>query len=319
MELIKYNVNEAEIAKMSDIYMHLVVKDFDDKEGLEAVHTARMIMVKHRTAVDKLRKRANEDAQIFIKNNNSNAKKLLALMEPIETHLKTEENKIVEEEKRIKAEKERLEQERNQRRVDALLAVDVVMPFFDVAMMSDDDYGVLLEKAIKAKEEKTCIAEEERLAKEKAEKELAEKRVEIDRIEKEQEAKAKAQEEKEMALQAERDKIEAEKRAEQERKDRIAFEEKIAKESKIKAEKEATEKVDREARKKKEREEAEAAEKARQEELLPDKEKIFAFATIISKIESPVTKALDAQIIIAEAKEGISKIAVDIIKQAEEL
>lgn len=70
MELVKYNINEAEIAKMSDIYMNLAIDDIEDQEAFDAIHSGRMVMVKHRTGVDKLRKSANENAQKFIKNNN---------------------------------------------------------------------------------------------------------------------------------------------------------------------------------------------------------------------------------------------------------
>jgi hypothetical protein len=89
---------------MSNIYLNLTISDLDNKEEFDQVHSARMIMVAHRTGIDKLRKSSNADAQTFIKNNNSNAKKLLSLMEPIETHLKDEEGKVTKEKERIKAE-----------------------------------------------------------------------------------------------------------------------------------------------------------------------------------------------------------------------
>jgi len=299
MEIVKYKVNEAEIAKMASIYMNLTIKDIDDDSGAAEVHAGRMVMVKHRTSIDKLRKGANADAQAFIKNNNNNAKKLFSLIEPIETHLKNEEGKIEAEKERIKTEKERIEMERNRGRVDALLAVDVVMPFFDVAMMSDEDYGVLFEQATKAKEEKAQIAEEERLAKEKAEKELAEEQAEIERVRAEQEATAKVQAEKEMAIQAKLDAIEAAEKKKAESKERKSLEKRLAKEAKIKAEKDAKERVEREAREKKEKEKAEALEKARQEELRPDKEKLLLFADKIQSltdgnlsVESPEARAI---------------------------
>ena len=74
--IVKYTTNEAEIAKMSDIYLNLTIDGIEDTEGFEAVHDARMIMVKHRTDIDKFRKKTNKDAQDFISTNNKNAKKL---------------------------------------------------------------------------------------------------------------------------------------------------------------------------------------------------------------------------------------------------
>ena len=288
-QIVEYSINEAEISKMADIYMNLTVEDLDDNEGLASVHAARMVMVKHRTAVDKLRKSANENAQAFIKNNNANAKKLLDLMEPIELHLKTEEEKVVKELERIKAEQDRIQKEITQKRLDDLLAVNVVMPFFDVATMDDNTYETLLDNSThKYKAEQLRVQEETR-AREEAEAKLATERAELERVRAEQEVVAKAQAEKERALQADVDRLIAAKRAEQERKDREEFEKEADERARIKAEADAKakveadalrekERIEREAREKKEREEAEAAEKIRLAELAPDKEKLILFA-----------------------------------------
>ena len=284
MEIVKYNINEAEVAKISDIYMHLTIKDIEDKEGIDDVHLARMVMVKHRTAIHRLRKNANEDAQSFIKNNNANAKKLLALMEPIETHLKNEEEVIENELKRIEAEKEEAEKLRIQERVDALFALGVVMPFFDVAMLSDFEYDAMLTTARINYTAEQLRLEEEHKAKEAEEKKLVEERAEIERIKKEQEAKAKEQEEKEKALQAEKDKIETDKKAEEERKNREAFEKQAAINAKLKAEKDAKEKAEGEAIELKKKEEVKIVEKARLEALKPDKEKLLIFADKIKDL-----------------------------------
>ena len=186
MEVIKYSINEAEIAKMSDIYMGLTVKSIDDAEGLAAVHSARMVMVKHRVGIDKLRKSSNEEAQAFIKNNNNNAKKLLALIEPIENHLKSEEGKIEAEKARIKEEADRIAKEKIQKRVDALFAVNVVLPFMDIALLSDADYEDKLILATDAYRTEQQRLEEERKAKEEEEAKLVIERAEIERIKAEQ-------------------------------------------------------------------------------------------------------------------------------------
>ena len=137
MQVVKYNVNEAEISKMASIYLELTIKDINDKEGFDSVHSARMVMVKHRTSIDKLRKSSNEDAQKFIKDNNANAKKLLDLMEPIETHLTTEEEKVTKEKERIKAEEEARNRAKIETRINDLLKYGVVKPFMEVATMGD--------------------------------------------------------------------------------------------------------------------------------------------------------------------------------------
>ena len=284
MEVIKYSINEAEIAKMSDIYMGLTVKSLDDSEGLSAVHSARMVMVKHRTSIEKLRKSSNENAQAFIKNNNNNAKKLLVLLEPIEMHLKNEEGKVEAEKARIKAEADRIEKEKIQARVDALFAVNVVLPFMDVATMTDEEYEDKLILATDAyRTEQQRIAEEQRIKKEEEAK-LAIERAEIERIKAEQEVRAKEQAEREEALKAQERAVEDAKRKEIERQEQIAWQAHESERLRILAEADAAEKIEREAREKREREQSELAEQKRQAELAPDKEKLLLFADKIQAL-----------------------------------
>lgn len=241
MEIVKYGVNEAAISKMSDIYLNLSIDDIDDKDGYSDVHSARMIMVKHRTSIDKLRKTANKDAQEFINNNNKNAKKLLSLIAPIEEHLKSEENKITQEKKRIQEEKEKIEQERVKKRVDALLNIEVIIPHAEIALMTDDDYESLFKNAKKIFEDKKARADEEKRLIAEAEKRLATERADIERIRLEQERIAKAQADKDREN-------EEKKQSEIKQKEREEFE-RISKEKAIiDAEKKAKEKIEIERR-----------------------------------------------------------------------
>lgn len=305
MEIVKYNVNEAAISKMSDIYMNLAIKDLEDQEGYDAVHTSRMVMVKHRTAVDKLRKSANETSQEVIKNNNANAKKLIDLMEPIETHLKIEEDKITKEKERIKAREEAKEKAKIETRVSELFALGVNVPFFDLAMLSDDEYA---EKFRSAK--MTYGAEQLRIAEEK--KRLETERLELERLRKKEEADQKAESErlemlakgqaieadrlakiqadidaKEKALKNEQDKLEAEKKAEQSRKDLEILEAKLTEKARVKAEQNEIERVAHEAKELKKKEEARIAEIERQELLKPDKAKLEDYANDLMMLKRP--------------------------------
>jgi membrane protein involved in colicin uptake len=332
-EPVKYNVNEAEISKMASIYLNLTIEGLDDKEGFESVHSARMVMVKHRTGVDKMRKKANEEAQLFIKNNNTNAKKLLDLMEPIETHLTTEEEKVTKEKERIKAEEEARNRAKIESRINGLLKYGVVKPFMEVATMGDGEYDALLFSA-----KTTYEIEQKRIADEKAQAEAdrlalqkicdeENARLEVQR--KEQEAERlrldnirKEQEEATRKIEAEKKALEDEKRKEQERKDRETFEKQAAENARIKAEKEAIEKAEREAREKKEREEAEAAEKARREELKPDKVKLIAYANnLLAYVRessfAPKNKAVKK--ILIEAEHDLESIALNILNKVEGL
>ena len=107
MKIVKYGINEAAILRMADICLGLSINGIYDKDGYSDVHSAMMIMVKHRTSINKLRKITNNNARELIGNNDKNAKKLLSLIAPIEEHLKSEENKITQEKERIKKEKGR--------------------------------------------------------------------------------------------------------------------------------------------------------------------------------------------------------------------
>lgn len=108
MEVVKYDVNTAAIAKMSDIYMHLTIDGIDDEAGASEVRSAKKIVVKHRTNIDKLRLKSNKSAQDSIKKNNKDAAVLIDALAPIEGHLKAEEGKVDAEKERIQKEKERV-------------------------------------------------------------------------------------------------------------------------------------------------------------------------------------------------------------------
>lgn len=331
MEIIKYNVNEAEISKMSDIYMSLTIIDLDDQEGFEAVHTARMVLVKHRTAIDKLRKRSNEDAQKFIKNNNTNAKKLLGLMEPIETHLKTEENKVTKEKERIKAEADQKEQEEINKRIKALAGYGVLLPFMEVATLNDDEFDRLLAGAIEKYEfEQKRIADEETARKAETERlrlvgieqaKEAERLAEVEARQKKREEEIRLEQEKVAKVIADE---KAALKAEAERLDRIKFEEKAKAEARVqaiadaeaKAKREVAdarakviadalkekERIDREAKEKIEKEKAEAEEKTRLLELAPDKDRLLMFANKIHDftIGELNVKSQEARVIFGE-------------------
>lgn len=279
-EVVEYSVNEAEIAKLSDIYMRLTISDLDNKEEFNQVHTAKMTMVRHRCDIDKLRKSSNANAQKFIKNNNSNAKKLLALIEPIETHLKAEEAKVTAEKERIRLEAEKLEKIKIEERVTALFAVSVNIPYFEAAMLSDAEYMVKLDAATNEYNAVRIRLQEEQRLKEEAEAKLAAGRAEIERIKKEQEVRAKEQADKEAALEKQAKAIEDEKKAEAERKEREAFEKKAKEEAKAQSEKEAKEKAERLEKKRLEAEEKRKAKEKADREAKIQETKDARFAAL---------------------------------------
>jgi len=276
-EIVKYDITDAAIAEMENLYMGLTIDDIEDKEQLDAVHSARMVIKGKRIDVEKTRKELKADALAWGKKVDSEAKKIFAKLEPIESHLMAEEQKVIDEKARIEAEAEAKEQAIIQGRIDELHKYGVVLPFFEVATLSDDEYVKTLTIArVKYAEEQARLNREadERRAEEKR---LADEREKQEQIAKEQaEAQAKINEANRQ-IEADRKAIEDEKQREKERKDREAFEIKAAADAKIQAEKDAKKKAEREERERIEADEAQRIEKERIEQLRPDKEKIQAW------------------------------------------
>jgi len=105
------------------------------------------------------------------------------------------------------------------------------------------------------------------------------------------------------------------KRDEQEKRDRAEFERKAQEQAKEQAKRQ----VEQEAqRKEKERIEAEKAAK-RQADLLPDKEKLIAFADMLTNLKLPVVKSKVAKMAVAEINERLDDLQSLIRDQAEAL
>lgn len=122
-ELKKFNVTDVAISELSDKYMPLLVNGIDDKEGLKVVNAARKVVKGYRIDIDKRRKELNADALEYQRRINGEAKRIIALLEPIESHLESQEKKISEEIERIKREKEQEESARYESRMKELFSL----------------------------------------------------------------------------------------------------------------------------------------------------------------------------------------------------
>ncbi len=183
--LVKYDITDAAIAEIENRYMGLVIVDLEDKEQFDIVHSARMVVKEKRIDVEKTRKGLKADALAWGKKVDTEAKRIFALLEPIETHLDKEEKKVTDEQKRIKAEEDEKERVIIQGRVDELAKYNSMYPFFDVAGWTDGEFDSHLiiakddyfdEKEQKRLEEAAHIAEDARLKKVKEEQEAVAKR-----------------------------------------------------------------------------------------------------------------------------------------------
>jgi len=318
-QVVKYSVVDAEIAKWRDIYMHLTIDDLDNKEQFDAVHSARMVVKNKRVEIEKERKSLKADALAWGKLVDTKAKEIFAKLEPIESHLAKEEQRVVDEQNRIKAEEEARQEAINQKRVDDLLTVECVMPFIQVATLTDDEFQCLLgDKTFEFEERQRAKAEAERLEKERLAKEAAERKAEDERL-----AKQKAEQDKIAAdLKRQQDELAAQQKAIQDEKDRIAKEaadKQAAENARLKAELEAKEKAEREAKEKAEAEEKARAEAERQAALKPDKEKLIDWIKGYGTNPIPEIETPEVAEILKVGLEYIQETLHRMLRQVEEL
>jgi|WetSurMetagenome_2_1015567.scaffolds.fasta_scaffold159296_2 hypothetical protein len=330
LNVIEYNVTDAAIAEMKSQYMGLVVKDLNDDKGLAEVHRARMIVKGKRVDVEKRRKELKADALMWGKKVDSEANRIFGLLEPIETHLENEENKVTKEKARIKAEEEKKKHETTQARVDALMRFGVACPYANALAMTQGEFDArIIIAEDEYKQEQARKAEEARIEAERIEAEKMARAVELASIAKEQKRIddefaeiARVRRLEEDKRRSERDKIEAERREVENARRKIEHDaavEKAKKEAAEKATREAKEQAEREACEKAEAEQQARAEDERQEALKPDKDKLIFYANKLTSFVAPLVGSKDAELIVREAEKRLLAINRYIIKAAQEL
>lgn len=317
--VVKYDITEAAIAEMESQFMGLSITDIENKEQFQIVHDARMVVKIHRVAVEKKRKELKADALAWGKKVDSEAKRIFGMLEPIESHLMAEENKVLEEQKRIEAENAEKERQIIQNRIDILFEYGVVMPFQEVAVMADDIFNVTVVNAKLAYAEERKRLTDEAAARKAEDERLSAERAELEKQRKEQEEKAAARkaeldaiQEKiaadKAALEDEKRGIEEAKRKEKDLKDRIAFEAKAKEEARIKAEQDAIEAAEIAKMEAELKAEAERLEAARQKALRPDKEKLTEWVSFLMDISPPELENEEAVEIVDGIMDGIGQV-----------
>lgn len=242
--------NTAKLLEIADAYLPLTIAGVEDKAGYTKVYDALQEVKGIRVKTDKIRKATNKKADEWIRTNNEEAKRLTNIIAPVEKHLQAERDRYEAQVEAIKAEKQRIADERNQGRVNALLAVGAEIPLSEVVLMSDETFTSYLALATKsfqdevAKVAAEAEAERVRLEVEAAEKarvlaeEAAAREAERLALAKEREAidAAKAENARAAAqLKAEQDALAAQRSAVEQ----AARDEQIRKDAQVKAEAEA--------------------------------------------------------------------------------
>ncbi|MDD5135290.1 MAG: hypothetical protein PHP01_07760 [Phycisphaerae bacterium] len=336
-DLVIYDVNEAVIKKIADAYLPLKVTGVDDKANYEIVRKARLDVVKHRTAIEKERKKYKEKALKYGRDVDAEAKRLTALLEPVEDHLTEQENIVLHEIERKKREAEEKEAARIQARIDNLFSIgctfngqNYLLPFAPAGYTvpsplaktcNDEQFEVIcgeFQKLVDAENKRIAdekaakIAEEERLANIKEEQEaeskrlaaIAEKQAEKER--KIKEAEEKIEKEKQRLIDEENKRVAAAAREQQrieDEKKRVEELEKAKKEAAEKAIKEAEEKAKRDAEEQAEKERIAKIAAEKKAARLPDKEKLLAWIATFNETNnpSPALKTQEAKAIYQQA------------------
>ncbi len=121
-ELAKFNIADATIAQWKEEYGKLTITGVEDKTGYEILNTARTFVKKKRIEVEKVGKEMRSNAIKFQKAVIEEEKRIIGLIDPLETYLEEEKAKIDNEKKRLDEEKETKEQVILQERAVKLIA-----------------------------------------------------------------------------------------------------------------------------------------------------------------------------------------------------
>lgn len=266
----------------------IVITDLSQTGEMKMAREGRLFLKAKRVEVEKTRKELKEQSLREGKAIDGIANVLKALIEPTEEYLEQQEKYAEIKEAEFKA-------ARKDDRLKMLAPYEVNTDFFDLVNMPDENFANLLETSKmqwEKRQQEARKAEEERIAKLKAEAEEREKmRTENERLKKEAQEKEKALAEERARAEAERaaeaeksrkerEAIEAKAKVEREAAELQARKEREENEKKLKAEREAKAKLEEELRQK---QIAEAKAKAEQEAQIEaeaakgDKEKFDDF------------------------------------------
>ena len=292
-ELQKFSITDAAIAKLAAEFLALKVKGLDDKEGLTEVHSARMVVKARRIEVEKKRKELKESSLSFGRSVDGEAKRITALLLPIETHLENEESIIEKEKKRLALEVAQKRQAKLQERANKLKAYECTIDAVTLSTLPGDVFDKTLANAehnYNVRQQKQKAAAE---AIEKVKAAQEQERIRLVEIAKKHEQEAAAQK---AAIAQEQVRIATVARQQAENEARIKIEakkiedERLAKETRLAIEKE-----------KKEQE-------AYNERLKPDYEKLSDLANTIACISMPTVTSDEAKEILIEVQSRIEDI-----------
>lgn len=181
-ELTEFSAAGAAIADMVKTYGHLTIVDLENKSEVAAVVEAHRMVKAYRVKIEKKRKEIKAPALAFGKAVDKEGKRLAALIEPLETHLDGEREKLRAAERAAAEAEKKAAAEKLQGRIDAMNAVNGPVNLDMLANITDQAFELELRAATEAEAER--VAEQHRIEKEReatAEAEQVERRAAMER------------------------------------------------------------------------------------------------------------------------------------------
>lgn len=335
--LVAFDERTATLTALKNKSTGLKISSIDDKAGLQLVSKTRKELKAARVEIEKEGLAMRSLLSTFSKDISAKEKELIAIIEPTEIELQAEEDRISAEKEVIRLAEEAAKQKVIQDRIDTLALYGYAIDYAVITTIDQPTFDKVLSNAkLEFEKEQEAKAEVARLAQIESDKLEADKKELAELREKQVAAQAiidtenarikKEQEDKELAILKEQNKIEAQKKlleadkaeAEKERVAAIALQ-KVKDEAAETARLKALENVKIATAAENKRIADEKAELERQAALAPDKEKLQLFSDNLSTLKLPVVTGENSQLIVNEIQLMINKMQAHIIKKIKDL
>ena len=150
--LARCSATDAALAELREAYVDLTIDGVDDREGFDAVHSARMHVKGLRVAVDQTRKELKADALRYTQAIDGEARRLTAALREIEDPLQAVESEVAAERKRLKAQAEAEKLARLAQRIASLEKLGAMGGGYTPALVMAWDEETFAEALVKAEE-----------------------------------------------------------------------------------------------------------------------------------------------------------------------
>ena len=295
------------------------VPNVQDENGRKDITSLAHQVARSKTLIDKAGKTLTAEWKKKAKNIDNHRKTARDFLDELKIKVRLPLSDWEVEQQLIKDAEEEKERIKIENRVTALSEYQVILPFIEIAAMTDEEFeGVLSKEKAAHEEQQAKLAEEARLEKERLEKEEAERQAEAIRL-----AKQKADQDAEAErLEKQKAELEAEAKAIQDEKDRITKAEadkKAAEKAKIQSEADAKAEAEVEAKEAEENAIRATEEAKRQEALKPTKDRIYDYADDILKETPPMFKDPGAATLIQWAISELQTLSDCIKMKADDL